>query len=222
MLLKLLNEAKINLFPYDSEIVKDHENYLQNKEKIVYLHRGVKIPKNTNLIFTFHIDKNNFLYVASPEGEEFIYYFPGSVEPEDFLENLGRHEDEHYYGVNISEKKYCFEIKVNVDGEIYLNFITTEPEGCGVGLNELFKVFFSLLTKINYKGRMALKDDVQVKGKFITYDRILAGKPSIYEKYGFFPNKRRMRQIEEEIKNKNFEAAKKLSRNIPMEGVFPG
>lgn len=216
ILLNLLQKARIKTQPVETDM-DQHRAYLKKQgssNKVVYSHRGVNFPEGKEYIFWVNIKGYSFLYVVTPDREEYIYYFPSK---EDVVESLGQSGDGTFiYGVDVSTKKYCFEIKITIAGDMYINYITTVPEGCGVGLKKLFEVAYLLLSTIGYKGKIALKDDVQIDGKFITFDRIKQGKPSIYSRYGFRIIPEREIQIQQAKNKGDMKLLKELCHNIPM------
>lgn len=219
---ELLVTSKVKMERVEDEDMKTHRTYLRShgsSDKVVYSHRGIVFPEEQDLFWinlrsVHDLRKTyDFLYVFTPEKEEFLYYFPSR---DDAIEPLGKVKQYFLYGIDVTERKYCFEIKVNVVGEMYINYITTEPKGCNLGLKGLFEILYLFLYKIGYKGKVALKDDVQIAGKFITYERILEGKPSIYEKYGFRILPERLDSIRKAKDSNDLKTLKVLCSNIPM------
>jgi len=222
--MRFLDLLKKSRFPVSTAVTDDmeiHKQYLEKnegkekKENIKFSHKGSTIQGDFEKapFFWFVIQNYSFLYIMTPENEEYIYYFPN---PEEAIEPLGKIKNNFIYGINLDEKRYCFEIKIGIDGGIMLNFITTQPEGCSVGLNKLFQILNILLSSLKIEGPILLKDDVKVGDKFITYERMLQGKPSIYVKYGFKIISSRLEEIEKAKRLNDTEALKVLYRNIPM------
>ena len=66
---------------------------------------------------------------------------------------------------------------------------------------------------MKYNSRIYLEDDVQVDDQFITKQRFMKNKPSIYDKYGFTIEK----TLLDEMKRLGFDSKyDNLYRNIPM------
>lgn len=226
MLKRLIqNSPDIILEKYDwTDLLEFKESLLgyNPASKVIVSHRGIPDVKPENVFWV--IPKGNqecsFLYLKSPEHDEEYLYFMDDQFKRDIIEAIGNDGDEYYYGIDFADKKYCIELKYTTYKEIYINFITTLPKGCSnkycSRLNGLFKVLKIFLDSIGYIGRVALKDDVQVNGKSITLERILEGKGSIYEKYGFFIDEGIFREIKNSIDKGDKQSLKVLSRNIPM------
>lgn len=160
----------------------------------------------------------SFLYIST-DSVEYLYYFGEKSENDILYPLYVNSNNEYVYGIDKSDKQYCIELKFE-SNNLHINFITTESENCKKvfcnKLNGLFSVLYIFLKTVNYTGKITLEDDVMINGKFITYDRIINNKPSIYEKYGFEIEKNRLYQINNALADKNYDKLKILSRCIPM------
>lgn len=191
---------------------EDDDVMLKHKGQLVQRILHVVTPDHLSLVFVETEQQKQYLYFADPSQK--------------LMEDLNEYDaktGQEVWGINTEDKKYCLELLWTHGAcPVYLNFITTLPKGCAdqrcKRLSGLFSILKSILEALKYRGPVCLKDDVQVQGKFITYERIIARKPqwSIYEKYGFQIVPPVYAELLKALEEKDKERLQRLARNIPM------
>jgi len=211
------------------------KQYLNNKYNIV--HRGYdikyddisKLLINQNAIPYNNINKLQFLYVKVPLiNKSYLYYYCDLINLNDLIDIIGYNKltKNKIVGVNFEQKKYCIELTTNDENNLYINYMTTIPNGCNntlcnKGLSFLFKVLYIFLNHIEYKGQISLRDDsrlINMKETNLIILRLSQGKSqiSIYEKYGFKMSDNTHNIILNLFNNNNINELKKHIFNIPM------
>ena len=223
---------KINLKNVDKQ-------YLNNKYNIV--HRGydiksddisklsINLQENPNNIDGLTYCKLQFLYVKVPViNKSYLYYYCDLINLNDLIDIIGYNKltKNKIVGVNFEQKKYCIELTTNDENNLYINYMTTIPNGCNntlcnKGLSFLFKVLYIFLNHIEYKGQISLRDDsrlINMKETNLIILRLSQGKSqiSIYEKYGFKISSDIYNTILNAFNNKNITELKKHIYNIQM------
>jgi hypothetical protein len=218
---------------YKSEYVNTEPYTFDDYENVMIEHRGIPNVNKSDVFWIRNLTPSSsdlpsdspsdcdFLYIKSPEHDEEYFYFTDNKEIIEPLYAKEKNDGVLYvYGIDFSDRKFCIELKMNMYKEFYINYITTLPEGCSnkmcQRLDGLFSILYCFLKSINYKGRIALKDDAMKNSESLLYTRLKEGKGSIYEKYGFEIDPIFKREINEALKNSEYDKLRKLTRNVPM------
>ena len=206
-----------------SSNVKIQDYKIQDPENIELRNRGIPIV-NLNIIIPIKYPECSFLYVRTYDKNEYNEYLYFADDVSSLIEDTYSYTEkgEEIYSINLENRKFCIELTMESLGYLYINFITTIPGNCKnyfcKGLNGLFQALYFFLSSIDYTKIVLLKDDAQVNGKFLLYERIINNQIpySIYSKYGFEISPLRLADIEQAYKNNDLQVLKIITRNVPM------
>ena len=124
-------------------------------------------------------------------------------------------ENNNSYFIDVSPKLYCIELSDKLSNDnikTYLNWINYGSE-CDLprsvknickSLEGMMRLIFSFLSEIKFIGPLYLDDDSMIGNIKTIIPRLLTGKKSIYDKFGFvtsYENNNRITELVDQLKN---------------------
>ena len=213
---KAINSGKIK------KVDMKMEDEDEDEDDYHIFHRGIEIKKKDIYMLMIDPVEASFLYVSIPSDKK-IYFYAANDISSNLIEDIGYHTTGNTIkGINFEDRKFCIELTLNEYNQIYINFITTLPDGCENKfcnkLNGLFALLFKFLNQIGYKDAVSLKDDARVGGDSLVFLRLMKNDKNIiiYEKYGFKMSVNRYNDIIKAKKDNDIIKLKNFTSNIPM------